>query len=361
MEELRQIIDEKLRQNRSCRAEMLSVIASGESIAFVGAGLSTPLKYPSWEGLLADLHGHAEKLGSFSVTPDVKADALKWADAIKTHFVAHDERLYYELLGRGFAPKGSANCTDTHKLLVGLPFRGFATSNYETCIESAIRAVKGGTCPDHGVIVKMDGGDRHRVSAFLRSLTDGAEWRYVAHVHGRYDDTRNMVLTEKDYQLAYGMGGVDGTTVSPYQETLHRKLTWALFATRQMVFVGCSMNDPYIRALLDAVQRDMWEKSERKHYVILGLGAKDLGSAETVANTCSRYGLQVVYYDNLDGKHLGLDQLLGEAGALGRASSPTAVSSPAPSPTPATPTAISGSAGWLEDVNQRNAPKLTDE
>lgn len=358
---MRQIVDDKLRQNRDCRAEMLSVVASGESIAFVGAGLSMSLKYPSWGGLLTDLHAQAEKLEPLSVAAEVRGDALKWADAIKAHFVKHDERLYYELLGRSFAPKGTANCTDTHKLLVGLPFRGFATTNYETCIESAIRAVKGGTCPDHGVIVKMDGGDRHRVSAFLRSLTDVADWRYVAHVHGRYDDTRNMVLTAKDYQLAYGMGGVEGTTVSPEQETLHRKLAWALFATRQMVFVGCSMNDPYIRALLDAVQRDMWEKSERKHYVILGLGAKDLSSAETVANTCSRYGLQVVYYDNLDGNHLGLDQLLGEAGALGRASAPAVVSLPSPSPAPTTPADISDSAGWLEDVNQRNAPKMPDQ
>ena len=40
-----------------------------------------------------------------------------------------------------------------------------------------------------------DGSDRHRVSVFLRSIADGgAGPRYMAHLHGRHGDTRNIIL-----------------------------------------------------------------------------------------------------------------------------------------------------------------------
>jgi hypothetical protein len=366
LEDVQQIIDEKLRQNRISRTAMLSSIISGETIAFVGAGLSVPLDFPLWEKLLKDLHAQATKLGPLTVSAESQADALRYADEIKAHFIAHNEEdRYYEILGRGFQPKASiVNHTPTHKLLVGLPFRGFVTPNYETCIESAILAAASGSCPDPSVIIKKDRRDRHRVSTFLRSLTVAGGPRYVAHLHGRFDDTRNMILAGKDYDEAYGIGSGDESQVVPEKTTLHRMLAWALFASRRMVFVACSMTDPSLRFLLKAVGRDLWEMSEKNHFVILPLGAKDLGSADATADMCDRHGLQVVYYDNSDDTHLGLDKLLSEATAM----LPAPASAPAPAPAaPAStdptakgPAGGSGSASWLEEANQRNAPKLTE-
>jgi len=341
---------------------MLSSIVSGETIAFVGAGMSVPLDYPLWEKLLKDLHAQAGKLGSLTVGADIQADALRYADVIKAHFAAHNEEdRYYEILGRGFQPQPRiANHTATHKLLVGLPFRGFVTPNYESCIESAMLAAAGGSCPDPSVTVKKDRRDRHRVSTFLRSLTVAGGPRYVAHLHGRFDDTRNMILAGKDYDEAYGIGSADEAKVVPDKTTLHRMLAWALFASRRMVFVACSMTDPSLRFLLKAVGRDLWEVSEKNHFVILPLGSKDLGSADATADMCDRHGLQVVYYDNSDGSHLGLDRLLSEATAMLPA--PASAPDPAPAaPAPEAPIGGSGSASWLEEANQRNAPKLNDE
>lgn len=284
---------------------MLSLICSGESIAFVGAGLGVRLNYPTWDDLLQELNDEANKLSPLDLPPEILADPLKRADAIKEHFVTHHrEPIYHELLGRRFGPRTGANCTATHRLLVGLPFRAFATTNYESSLESALLSTTNGACPDHGVIVKMNGADCHRVSTFLRSLTDPSSgFRYIAHLHGRHDDTKNMILTATDYEMAYGVESVNGATITAAQVTLHRKLTWALFATRQMIFVGCSMRDPYIKALLAAVGRDLWEVSEKNHFIIQGLEAKDIKSAESDAEALGRHGLRVVYYDNFDGTH----------------------------------------------------------
>lgn len=372
MDDLRQIIDEKLRLNLACRTEMLSLIYSGEAIAFVGAGMGVPLKYPSWDNLLNDLDGEARKLGPLTVPPEIVADPLKRADAIRAHFNAYGSiPLYHELLGRKFAPRTTGdNCTPAHRLLAGLPFRAFATTNYESSIESALRAVTPGTCPDHGITVKMDGKARHRVSAFLRSITDGNGGpRYVAHLHGRHDDPENMILTGTDYERAYGIAAATSTSANGTTATLHRMLTWALFATRRIIFVGCSMNDPYIKALLDAVQLDLWERSEQNHFVVLGLGPEDAKSADITAASFKRYGLQVVYYDNTDRKHTGLDQLLNEAAARCAASRqapkadspPAATSAVAATPVGAATTPTSSSAAWLDEVNERNASKPDPE
>jgi len=366
LDDLRNIVNDKLRQNANIRTEMLSLIDSGEAIAFVGAGLGVPLEYPSWPDLLNELNAEAQKLEAFTISAEIGEDYLKRADAIKEHFRSHESiHLYQQLLGRRFGPRASG-CTETHKLLAGLPFRGFATTNYEPAVEIALQSASTVVCPDHGIIVKMDGKDRHLVSTFLRSLTDGNIGpRFVAHLHGRYTDTENIILTEKDYEVAYGLVGPTDATPRTKEVTLHRQLAWALFATRRIVFVGCSMYDPYIRALLDAVARDLWETLEKSHFVILPIGSGDVESAESVMAKFGRYGLRVVYYDNLDGKHTGLDQLLNEAAArcsASRKALPTAKATASPVSTagPAAggiPPGTSVSADWLDEVNERNAPK----
>ena len=69
MPSLREIADEKLSKNRALRAAMLSMIARGEAISFVGAGMSAPLKYPSWPRLLELLFPRTpcRKNGDFSI------------------------------------------------------------------------------------------------------------------------------------------------------------------------------------------------------------------------------------------------------------------------------------------------------
>lgn len=269
MDDIRETANEKLRQNSARREAVLSLISSGEAIAFVGAGLSSPLGYPSWSALLGKLHAQAQQIATFDPPEHIKQHVLQYAEVIKEHFKKSEGGIdqYRSILGREFGPRQDGeNCTCTHRLLVRLPFRGFVTTNYDECIEDALRGyavdMLGRSRPDPGVIIKANKADSHRVSLFLRSISDkaGKNQSYVAHLHGRHDDTQNVILTANDYLQAYDRaaqsdkGPLDNRFVP-----LHRQLAWSLFATRRMVFVGCSMDDPYIKALLDTVAYDLWE------------------------------------------------------------------------------------------------------
>lgn len=322
MDDLREIANEKLRQNRGCRDDLLSLICSGEAIAFVGAGLSVPLRYPSWRDLLEKLHAQANQIAAFDPPEPVKRDVLRYAEAIKRHFEQSTDGIaqYRNTIGREFAPRQYAeNYTKTHQRLAKLPFRAIITTNYDICIEQALQACAmhetGRVRPDPGVIIKASEVDRHIVSRFLRSISEQSKHQecYVAHLHGRWDDTQNIILTDTDYAMAYDGGSVGRGEGSGRAVTLHRQLAWSLFATRRMVFIGCSMDDPYIKRLLDTVAKDLWEMDQPIHFAMLPLDKSTVTSLCHQEATFLRYGLQVAYFDNLNETYCGLDQLLAEA------------------------------------------------
>lgn len=131
------------------------------------------------------------------------------------------------------------------------------------------------------------------------------------HLHGRHDDTSNIILTFSQYYRAYGFETRDGqrTNEAP-RNTIHRQLAWALLATRKLVFFGCSMDDPYIMEMLKIVASDLWEAWQPIHFVVLPLDQQSVATADSQVKEFRRYGLEVVFFDNWDGKFIKLDQLL---------------------------------------------------
>lgn len=379
MQNLREIAAEKLRENGTLRTAMLELIARREAIAFVGAGLSAPLKYPQWPKLLEILQAEANRLAPFKHSNEAASDALLCAEEIQQHFEKHGVLPQFRsILGREYGPREQDNCTPTHRRLVKLPFKAFVTTNYEECLEQALNefAVAEEQKPrcDLGVVIKSNAQDRHLVSRFLRSIVDGNGLyrRHVAHMHGCHNDVENIILSASDYARAYGFGMEQGRIVKRTPiSTLHRQLAWTLFASRRMVFFGCSMDDPYLKALLDAVSADLWEWRQPIHFVVLPLDEKALVSIDTQIAEFERYGLQVVLFDNWDGTFIGLDQLLDEAYQM--------CSPEQPIVTKATiqPAMLRGETGqrtdtdtlsrtpgdsislaWLEEVNESTAPNL---
>jgi hypothetical protein len=384
MEEVRKIFDKMLEQNKSCREAMLSLIGSREAIAFVGAGLSAhpSLKYPSWKELLEKLRVAANAIEPFNYSTDANESPLLMAEEVKSHFASRDKMDEFKnILSREYCPRPHLNCTSTHDRFVRLPFRAFVTTNYDACLEHALNelhVLRGEkTRYDIATNIKSNGDARQMVSRFLRSMSDALDMsrRYVAHLHGWYDDPDSIILTASQYYEAYGFETRDGRrTRQKPRLTLHRHLAWALLATRKLVFFGCSMDDPYIIEMLKIVATDLWEAGQPIHFVVLPLDQQCLASADSQVSEFRRYGLEVVFYDNWDGTFIKLDQLLELASSqfspVGTTQSKSSFDAQAVKTQPPTEFVIGEpmadralqtpavSLDWLEEVNEQTSKDL---
>lgn len=364
MQDLRAVINSTLRDNLGSREAMLDVIGAGEAIAFVGAGLSAPLGYPTWTDLLTKLHALASRVAPFTPSEASKTDVLQYAQAIKKHFETNgalDE--FYSAVGREFVPRTELNCTDCHHRLVKLPFRAFVTTNYDDSLEQALNDLAIRDLPranlDPGVVIKRNKADRHIVSMFLRSIAapKGCQ-RRVGHLHGRYNDTANIILAASDYEDAYGLCLKGSPPREVPSLTLHRQLLWSLFATRQLVFFGCSMDDPYIKELLRLVTADLWEWDQPVHFVVLPIDQNSIQSIGNLTGAFARYGLKVVFFDNYDGTFSGLDQLLTDGIRRSGSSLPKAEANGTMQTLSTSFSPEQSQSSWLEDVNESTEKTL---
>lgn len=372
MEQLSASVRETLDANWPHRDSCLELIRSGEAVAFVGAGLSTPLGYPSWGQLLEKLRREAEGLPSFNPKRDPDREPLEFADEIKEHFFNQGQHASYRrLIGKTFMPSLTGqNHTLSHLHLAKLPFRAIVTTNYDHCIEDALleadtrdrllqpevdQARKRRTDPC--INIKIVDHDRHEVSRFLRSISENAlkSKPMVAHLHGHWKETEHIILTGKEYAAAYSS-----------EDSLHHKLAWSLFATRRVVFIGCSLKDPGIRRLLTTVTRDLWEFNEPVHFAILPLDRNPSSPHDATEREYGKCGIQCVFYDNQDGTFSELNRFLQEAVERTRIHQtsalepmPRIVASGTETSTPGELTESSqrphktpSNAAWLEQVNQ---------
>lgn len=137
---------DELRKNEQYRAEALELIASGEAIAFVGAGLSIELGYPSWPDLSGKLTTLANEVGKFVPPAGCSpGQAPEYADAVKDFIkekTGSFER-YWNLFGRGFGAR-NPGFTTLQCDLMRLPLKAVITSNYEPSLELACAHVFSG-------------------------------------------------------------------------------------------------------------------------------------------------------------------------------------------------------------------------
>lgn len=317
--------------NEKRKRKLIELIASREAVLIVGAGSSARVDYPTWPCLLEKLEHLAEDCGDDFQPDKEKRDGDRLAYAEDLQSFIHDEKQeegrYNALIYDLFKAKTLA-VDDFHKTLVSLPFKGILTTNYDTVLEAALGAIENPSASDNSLIIDPDSAGR--VDEFLRGMTDKTLTRRIAHLHGKYDIPKSIILSRKDYQRAYGLKAYSEQSESKgYQKdsslkvqsanqvrnvkdwTLHRKLLWAVLATRRAVFVGFSMCDPYLNEMLNVVNKDLWTWNKSIHYAIMGSSAKSNDNKQS-ANLKRNYGVDTVFYDDADDSHEGLHLIINE-------------------------------------------------
>jgi hypothetical protein len=322
-----------LEANEARTQRLIDLIATGEAIAIIGAGVSIQAGYDSWPGLLTKLERAANTirpgLEPHADTCDPR-DYLSVAQRIRDHIVnapdpAGKNRWHTEI-GRIFARSDGtllASLTPLHRDLVSLPFRAFCTTNYESVIEVALKDV----FPQRGEplsVALFNGNDRRMVSRAIRgiaSVQSGAP--YVIHLHGMYWAEGTVIMCADEYADAYGIptlgllgpssAGGEPPAPGPAPSTPMPLflLASALMTTRRIVFIGFSLDDVYLTEVLRRVSDVLWEWDTATHFAVMPVEAgKSSEQLQRAADLRAQLGIETVFYPVDRDNYAALESLI---------------------------------------------------
>ncbi len=282
-----------------------------------------------------------------------------------------------------------------HRQLVGLPFQGILTTNYDIVAEVAYKDAHGGASIPKSVTI-WHPPDTSQVAPSIRALSERrphSALEHVIHLHGVVTQPSSIVLTERSYLDAYGFPSniSDNTDLVPpdiatalaLEPHLRRTLTiaelraranWSqraprplymltagLMATRRLIFVGFSMDDPYLARVLRDVSSATWTFGTSAHYALLPIYAQNASAQlDRAKQLKSEYGVETIFY-RADGQPEAHDELYRLVDRISREvqSKTSPPSSPAPSPDSSAPPATGASQSTSDWVAKTNKFALT--
>lgn len=208
---------------------LINNLRDGKVIAWVGAGLSMGVGYPSWTGLMNAI---AENIASSvwretEVCEWVISNAEKNPEWVAEVLSETNRKQYFESIAFEFKKEAKRVSSFTHAILALLPFKGYITTNFDTLIEDHIELF---TSYSPSVFKKENA---------LSLLTENVDKKFVYKVHGDINSSpENITLTETGY-YALQRDGV-----------YNKILSW-LFSKYSIVCLGYSLRDNDFRFILN--------------------------------------------------------------------------------------------------------------
>lgn len=224
---------------------LLTSLKEGEVIPVVGAGVSMAVKkldgdsaFPSWWGLIEDGAARLEARGvdTTQLRSALKADPPEYLLAADQIRLGMDDAEWSQWLNANLYPKREdllPESLELARLVWSLGRQLVITTNYDNILTQAFPGAK----PPETWIGKIPLG---RGRQLLKTSTSGP---LLWHLHGAISDPKEIVLTSASYKRLY-----EGT--SKESEAIQHGLK-TLFSSRSMLFIGFSLDDPYIRRLME--------------------------------------------------------------------------------------------------------------
>jgi len=253
------------REERIGRArDMLSrVLNMRLVVAFVGAGASVPLGYPTWTKFAKLLVTQTLEVCSDSLNANSKAlERFKSqldSGPVKPHQIMfilgeckkafeHCDRMnsYYRFLRNTFKPPRPrpTDAINPYEALLNLRIQRFITTNYDREIEIALAKADLVPREQFGLHRKrpMPSGSHRdftqepeyndQLALFALTRVEEADYM-VFHCHGHYNRPESLVVTENDYQRWY-LG---------QERTAFRQTVSLLFGSNPILFIGYGLGD----------------------------------------------------------------------------------------------------------------------
>ncbi len=267
--------------------EIINDIARRKSVLFLGSGISMNSKNAAgtrpktWASFLESL------LPQITPRKHIKTlikenDYLTACEIIKAELgrPAFCRAVEDEFLTPGYKP------AEIHEQLFKLDSRIVATPNFDKIYETYANSKANGS-----IVVKRH-YDRD-VSSFVRS-----QGRLILKLHGTIDSPEELIFTRAEYAEAR-------TKYSAFYEILE-----ALSITHTFIFMGCGINDPDIKLLLEDTL--FKHNSSRTHLMLLPQDGVHKSVAKVVEDTMN---LKIIKYTPAN-NHLELLESLKELNHL---------------------------------------------
>lgn len=265
--------------NKDAFEALYQTLCAKKMIAFVGAGCSVPLGYPTWKNLLRELIERCKirqpsRLNYWN-------DRAQQLDEPGTNLLTLANECketlgpeYLEILEQRFSAK-KPEYSPEHEILINLPFHRFLTTNYDPCLDNAWTKIH--HCP----ATSFTYTDIGRFAKFAETSDETQGW--ILHCHGRCHPPEEIILTEKDYQQHYKKG-------LEYTRTLE-----ALFQANPVFFVGFSFSDADF-GQIPRVLVALFEGRGQEHYALLPTPGDIEGEESRRYDLYTQYKIRTIFY-----------------------------------------------------------------
>ena len=280
------MIDEQIRRSELCSVTKQSkkfsdfyqeygqALDNREAALFVGAGLSMPAGFKSWQELLRE------------VAADLQLDIDHETDLVALAQFHVNERKVRTKLNQLLVDE--YNCvlkpTPNHRLIASLTIDTVWTTNYDQLLEYAFQ----------------EAGKRCDVKVTTENFATTLRGKDVTvyKMHGDVTQPHEAVITKEDYEL-----------YNVHREVFTNALRGDL-VSKTFLFLGFSFTDPNIDYILSRI-RVLLGNNPRQHYCIMKYPAKTSGDASTQAtfdykmrwlelriSDLRRYGIEALMIDD---------------------------------------------------------------
>ncbi len=316
---------ERLRRSREMLAHALT---QETTVAVVGSGCSTPLGYPTWNGLAQELVEKAlATLAEGSSTDDrvdprrrllafqgrlsapqrIDSPELMFAIGLAKRVLTQNPGagdLYLRYLVDRFRPMTSpvGFKHNPHRALVRMPIDRFVTTNYDCEIERALKDERGIVWEDFRIETAVDLARRARPPLSFTQESDNLEQlalfalagvsdakNMVFHCHGRYDHPESVIATEADYQRWYLTEEGEEEAAPAFLQTFD-----LLFNSNPILFVGFGLGDEDLLRPLRRIAATTPERAPFRPLFALLPEAADGEDWNRHEQLFERYGLNVI-------------------------------------------------------------------
>lgn len=289
-------------------------IAEGNAVAIVGAGASAPI-YPVWAPFLDGLIDNARADGLSTIRIEQLRTQTHRALYLAEELERERKSAFYTYIDETFGhDRNPPAQTKTHEALMRLPFAAYVTINYDIGLTEARRKITR-FVSYHDMNGYGPKATNRWCGGVAAAFSSGE--KEILHLHGRFNEPNDIVLTLAQYQRAY--------------ETSHKRILESLWKRQGLVLVGYGFADPWINFIasnaLIGLARD------RPHFALIGVPEDTWEERAFYERT---YGLRPIFYPvRPDHDHSALHETLDALGLYGYpAPLPPEPSTPGPTSTP---------------------------